>query len=382
MQLKLKELQRVAKATIKEEKFRNDLREELFRLFGPPVMVSKNYEVVAAATDEHLDLLEATGRLFARDLITTTVFLEAMQDKSTVVRKIAARLLPTKYVVKMTADRSSSVRCAAAKRLPYKIVKEAVKRNPGDDQLATIARSKRVSESGIPTPKVSDDPFDMYGDEALGLATKQNPGPELSEEWYKRLATKLCKEYGSNLEGQWEEILATRVVASHYATSGIKIDRDRLLKSIYDCLESRDDAVLGEGSLKLLARTLRNASHLDEVALPVIDDAVNPVVELTESNLSSSQYIKRAEEIFSIKKSAVPAGIKKYRIGEGHNFETLIPVNGKVPDGKITAVEERALDGYVSRWNDHQSVKGEPYRIEWSPSPGDASRIGFHVELK
>lgn len=381
MQLKLKELQRVAKETMKEEKFRNALREEFFRLFGPPVMVSKKCEKVAEAVDEHLDFLEAVAQEVPRDQISTPLFVEAATCNSAVIRRVAARLLPERYTIKLLSDPSSSVRHAAAKRLPYNIVKEAVKRYP-DDQMIMIAKAKRLAEAGLPKPKEATEPFDIYGDEPLGNAVKQHPGVGLSDEWYERLASKLCKEYGSNLEGQWEEVLATRVAASHYATSGVKLDRDKLLKSIYACLKDRDDAVLGETSLKSIAKSLLESASLDDEMLPVVEEIEDPLAKLIEVDHSSAQYVKIAEQIFDIKKSVVPAGIKKYRIGEGHKVETHIPVKGKVPGGRITSSVEKVLDNYVGHWNNQQSLKGEPYRMNWFPNPTDAGFVGFHVELK
>ena len=62
--------------------------------------------------------------------------------------------------------------------------------------------------------------------------------------------------------------------------------------------------------------------------------------------------------------------------------ETLVPVKGKIPGGKITHLVEKALDGYISNWNGQQAMKGEPYRLSWSPNPMDAGSVGFHVELK
>lgn len=252
-------------------------------------------------------------------------------------------------------------------------------RYPGDDQLRTIARGKKLKEAGLPKPKVVDEPFDMYGDAPMGR------GPEVEEDmqdsWYERMAHKLCSQYGGNLEHQWEETLATRVAASHYATSGAKIDRDKLLKAIYKCLEERDEAVLGEGSLRTIAARLRSESHLEESVMPVIEIKSDEIDELLESDLSSVQYVERAEKIFGVKKSSVPSGIKKYRIGEGVSGETLIPVKGRVPNG-IDARSERALDAYVDHWNRQQSIRGEPYKLSWSPNPAGIDLVGFQLELK
>lgn len=384
MHLKLEELQRVAKKTIKEEQKHASIRDELFRVFGPPVMVSKNCERVAEAVNEQLDLSESSGRNVQRSVVKTSVLVEASLSSSAAVRKVAARLLPAKMAARLLNDPSSSVRCAAAKRLPFEALKESIKRFPNDDQLRAIFRQKKLNEAGLPKPKEVDEPFDMYGEEPLGDAVKTRVSDkDLPDTWYERLAHKLCSDYGGNLEGQWEETLATRVVASHYSTTGVKLDREKLLKCIYDCIEEREEAVLGEGSLKSIAARLLRESYMDESVMPIFDEVRNdPVADLLESNFSSAQYIDEAEKLFFVRKSTVPAGIKKYRIGEGTHIETLVPVNGKIPGGSITPTVEQALDRYVDSWNKRQALSGEPYRLSWGPHASGIDMVGFNLQLK
>lgn len=383
MHLKLEELQRVAKKTIKEEQKYTTIREELFRVFGPPVMVSKNCEKVAEAVNEQLDLFESTGREVQRSSVKISVLVEAASSNSAVVRKVAARLLPVKMSSRLLNDQSSAVRCAAAKRLPYNVVREALKKFPNDDQMSSIVRQKKILEAGLPKPKEIDEPFDMYGEEPLGDAVKTKVSDkDLPDSWYERLAHKLCAEYGGNLEGNWEETIATRIVASYFSTTGVKLDREKLLKSIYDCIKAREEDVLGEGSLKAIAARLLKESHLDDKAFDVIEEVDDPVKDLLESNYSSAQYVEEAEKIFSIRKSTVPSGIKKYRLGEGSHVETLIPVNGRVPGGLMSVTVENALDRYVDSWNKRQALNGEPYRLSWGPHGSSFDMIGFNLQLK
>ena len=381
MQLKLEELQRVAKKTIKEEKSNALLREELFRVLGPSVMVSNNSVNVAEASNEQIDLLESTGRPVKREQFKVSVLLEASTHKSSHVRKLAARLLPEKMVIKMMHDPSSEVRHAAARRLPAKLVQEAIRRHPSDDELRIILRQRKLLEAGLPTPKAVDEPFDMYGDKPMGTAAKTRQEEDFSDEWYERMANKICSEYGATIEHQWEEALATRIVASQYAVSGVKIDRDKLLKAIYGCIESREAKVVGESSLRAIASRLRRESLMETAAMPVIESYEDPFSSLLESSISSSEFIERADKILSVKKSVVPAGIKKYRLGEGSNRETLIPVNARVVGG-LNEKTERVLDAYVSHWNNQQSLRGEPYRINWGPHPTALDMVGFNMELK
>ena len=383
MHLKLEELRRVAKRTIKETKNSSELREELFRVFGPPVMVSERCDLVAAAANEVLDLMEATGRSIPHGRVRTSLLIESCRDKSVDVRKLAARLLPQKLASRLLDDPASTVRCAAARRLPHALVKEAVRNHPSDDQLRVISRQKRLEEAGLPDPKASDEPFDMYGEPLDGAMRQKNPLKDMPDTWYDRLAHKLCSDYGTNLEGQWEEILATRVVASHFSTTGVKLDRDKLLKAIHGCIKDREDAVVAEGSLKSIAARLLRESYLDAGVIPIVEeDSRDPLGELLETDCSSSEFVARAEALFEVRKSIVPAGFKKYRIGEGHNFETQIPVKGKIPGGRVTSTVEKALDGYVTHWNKFQAVRGEPFRLSWAPNPMDAGSVAFHLELK
>lgn len=383
MHLKLEELQRVAKETIKEEQNNKSLREELFRVLGPSVMVSKNCEKVTIAANEQLDLLESLNRPVDRNEFKTSVLIEAAKSKFSSARKIAARLLPERIAARLLTDPSSSVRCAAARRSSYILVKEAFKRFPNDDQLRTITREKRLHEAGLAAPEVVDEPFDMYGEEPLGASVKQKITGDLPDTWYERLAHKICSEYGGNLEGQWEEIIATRIVASHFSTTGVRLDRDKLLKLIYDCIKTREDAVLEEGSLKSISARLMRESYLDEAVLAIHDEERNnPVADLLESNFSSAQYVEEAEKLFSIRKSIVPAGIKKYRLGEGSHVETMIPVNGKIPGDKMDATSESALDRYVESWNKRQAISGEPYVLSWGPHGSGINMVGFHLQLK
>lgn len=384
MQLKLKELQTVAKATIKEERSLNNLRDEMFRVLGPAVMMPGSHAYLATQFNERLDLLESTGRAPRQGSFKNSVLLEIANSKIPDVRKLAARLLPERYVHKYLSDPSSAVRCAAARRLPLSVLKEAIRRDPSDHNLISIAKQKRLQEAGLPAPKPVTEPFDMHGEEPLGDAVKGHQEEKFSDEWYMRMAHKLCAEYGTNLEGNWEEILATRIAASYKATSHVIIDREKLLKAIYDCIKEREDVILGEGSLSMLARRLRKEAHLDEAIMPILEEnIVDPVTELVESFMSSQAYIEKAEMLFGIKKSSIPASIKKHRLGESNMKETGVPVLGKLPAGEtFNPKVETALDKYIDSWNSQQKLSGEPYRLSWSPHPAALNMVGFNLELK
>lgn len=382
MRLKLKELDAVVKEAVRDEKAYAAFRNEVIRVLGPAADIAERIDRFADFANDRLDVLEATSRPVSP--ARASVLLEVANSQHASVRKLAARLLPTRYASRFLMDSSSSVRCAAAQRLPYSLVKESVKRFPLDDQLKSISRAKRrLDEAGLAKPKEDDKEFDMYGDGPLTAAKQDAGDDDITDGWYKRTARKLCREYGTNIEGQWEEILATRVAASTYATSGVSIDRDKLLKSIYDCLKEREEVVLGEGSLSGLVARLRKDAFLDESVFPVIEESSNPVTDLLTSSLSSSAFVEAAEKVFSVRKSNVPAGIKKYHIGEGANRTTAVPVLGRLPVGlSLDASTERALDVYVESWNKQQAMSGEPYVLSWTPHPASHDAIGFNVTLK
>ena len=109
----------------------------------------------------------------------------------------------------------------------------------------------------------------------------------------------------------------------------------------------------------------------------------DPVQDLIESDLSSIEYVNKANSVFRIKESIMPPGIKKYRVTEGNRTELRLPCKGSIPNGKsITRLEEKALDMYVRRWNDVQAQRGEPVRINWTPNPSNANTFTFSAELK
>lgn len=379
MSLRFNRLQLVVKEEVKREKSQRMLRDELFRVLGAPIMVSESSEEVFRAANDRLDVLEATGRFPRSDKFKHSILLEAASNGSAEVRKLAARLLPERHAKKFLNDSESTVRCAAAQHVSMSLLDEAHKRFPNDDQLTTVIKSRRLAEAGLPAPEVDDEPFDMYGEERLEAA-KQQPGDDLSKNWYKRLAADLCKKYGTNLEGQWEEIAAT-VHANAHASFGTKVDRDQLLQAIYDRLEEREEAVLDEGFLRRTASRLRS-EELNESFMPIIPEDVDAVTKLLESHGGSTQYIVNFESLFNVRKSTIPANIRKHRLDESQVGTTETPVLADVPGGSFTPVVEKALDSYVKHWNTRQAIVGEPYRLSWSPHPSDTSLVGFALELK
>lgn len=383
MNLGLKQLQRVVKSTLKEEKSMKAFVEELRRSLGPGIMVSNKLREIAVAANEQLDIMEASGRPIDKGLLRVSVILEASSSSLPQVRKLAARLLPTKFSSRLIFDPDSSVRCAAAKSAPVNLVKEAAKRFPRDYELNAISHDKLLHEAGLPTPAITDDEFDMYGDGSMKSVAKlavQYAGEDFPDSWYDRMAHKICKEYGGNLEGNWEEKIATNFCSHTYATNGVIIDRDKLLQAIFDCIEERENEVVKENHGANITAHL-NKEDLDEAFMPIVEEEIDPIADLLEGNFSNADLIERVESFFKVKKANLPPGIKKYRVNEGFRGDTQIPVNARVPGG-FNSKSEKILDMYVSAWNKQQARLGEPYQLSWTPHSTTIDMVGFDVQLK
>jgi hypothetical protein len=374
MRLKLRELQKVVNQTLMEERTVDALRKEVSRVLGPSIFTDVKLEALAESVNDRIDVLERTGR-GSQVNFKPALLLKFADNQNAEVRRMVARVIPEQFLSKFRSDRDPAVRHAAARRLPLQVIKEMMKRTPNDDELRQIYREKMIVESGIPTPLVLDEPFDMYG-KKLGDAVKQPAGPELSDQWYSMTAHKAISDYNHNIEGQWDEHWAHRFCASIKATSGVEVDGKKLWNEIQKQLKDRDDRTLERYSLKEVARRLRES--FDDV-----QETVDPVESLASSNLSGSEFLREAARVFSIRESTMPRALHKYRFVEGKTFELKIPCTGKIPGRRnITSLDERVLDTYVKRWNDAQTQAGEPVRIDWAPNPNAMGSISFNVELK
>jgi len=120
---------------------------------------------------------------------------------------------------------------------------------------------------------------------------------------------------------------------------------------------------------------------LNEAFMPIVEEKEDPIADLLESNLSSVELIEKVESLFRVRKAHLPPGIKKYRVNEGFNGDTQIPVNARVPGG-FNSKSERVLDMYVSAWNKQQTRRGEPYQLSWTPHSTTANMVGFDIQLK
>jgi len=374
MGLKLNELQKVVKNVVKNERNIDALRGEIVRTLGHTILVSRGLERMAESANERLDILEATDKSYEK--IRPALLLKFIDSSSPEVRKLVARLLPESFLKPLMKDSDPAVRATVARRLPTHLVSEMTRRFPKDDTLRQISKAKKLLEAGLPTPEIEDEEFDMYGLEPIGDVFGDVDYPDLTDAWYDTLALKILNMYGRNIEEQWEEATVHRYVDS-MASMGVEVDRQRLLDAVYDLLEQRADAVLEENSLASIAARLR----LEEtVVMPVISESIDPVQQLIESRPSPSDYIKKFEELFSVKyvNSKNPAAAI---MTEG-TTRVVHPVSARLFNKSIRNVDEKAIDAYVNAWNSRNKMKGENYyKLAWAQGDVDGL-VNFHLELK
>lgn len=386
MRLRLEELQKVVKRALDEERAVEALRAEVNRVLGPAVIAEGKVEQVAEAANNRIDVLERTGRA-SRLSFKPSVMSRFLDHTHPEVRKFAARVVPEKFLGRMVNDNNHAVRAAVARRLPLRAVSEMLKKFPKDDEVRVIYRQKRIAEAGIKQPTVEPIAKDPVEDkERLGDSVKQDEGSELSELWYREKALRFLSDYGTNIEDNWEELLARRYAASVKATAGVEIDESKLLKAIKEVLKEREDRALERTALKETVAWLRSQEErelLQEAAMPVISEDVDEVRELLEGNLTPTTYLSQASQLFRIQEATIPAGIRKHRLGERNARQASAPVIGYLPHrGAFRAVDERALDQYCKHWNDRQELQGEPLKLEWSNHPEAINKISFNVVLR
>jgi hypothetical protein len=255
------------------------------------------------------------------------------------------------------------------------MVKEMVRRFPNDDNLRSIEKTKRLMEKGLPSPKIEEEYFDMYGEEPLGNAYDDVEHPGLTDAWYDTLALKIFNMYGRNIESQWEEDTVHRYVDS-ISSMHVDVDREKLLKKVYELLDSRDEKVVKESTLKNLAARLRLE---DEEVMPVIPETVDPVEEMLSSRLSNHEYVSRFEKTFFVEHKATKTPDYLNEICEGTGI-VFHPAQAKIPSQSLRPIDERALDTYVKAWNFKESKS--LYRLTWSPDQERIDLVNFHLELK
>jgi len=373
MGLRLNELRKVEKNVVKKEKNIDSLREEIIRTLGPTIIVSRGLERMAESANERLDILAATDKPFEK--IRPALLLKFINSTSSEVRKMVARLLPESFLKLFINDPDASVRIAVARRLPLSLVTEMLHKFPKDNTLRSIVKTKKLAEAGLPTPDINDEEFDIYGREPIGNVV-DDVDFEFTDAWYQTTAMKIINTYGRNIEEQWEEISVDRYVKS-MLSMGVVVDSKKLIDAVYDILEQTAAPSLEENSLASLASRLR---FDDTEVMPVLSEIIDPVQQLLSSKVSTSDYIKKFEEIFAVDftTSQNPAA---FVMVESPNQVTH-PKSAVLLSNSTRSIDECAIDKYVKAWNMKNKINGETYyQLAWSPYVVNR-QINFRLESK
>lgn len=374
MQLKLKKLQGIVKETMKKEKAAHQLMREAVQVFGPSVEVSSVPQKVFAAINDQLSIMESRGQDLPVGALKVSSLLAAAET-SKEARKMAARLLPEKYAVKFLSDKDSSVRCAVANRLSYYQLTETLRRFPSDDQLSTIASRKLLNEAGIPTPKVEDEHFDMYGDGPIGEVLDGYEPEDLTDGWYKRTALKIFDDYRGRLDGNWKHLAISRLCSSIYATSGIKVDAMKLREILDEICEEKGDLKEGFYLNQIKERLLNESSDQETDVMPILEESffIDSVKDLLKENASKVSFINSADKLFNVTHDVIEESLKS---GDVQDVE--VPQFGRLPSGySWNSTAEKALDRYVDSWNSRANARGSNCKISWNY--GFDTKINFSV---
>jgi len=372
MQLKLKKLQNIVKEAMKKEKSALQLMRECLQVFGPSVNVSSDPRRVFAAVNDKLSIMESRGQDLPVGSIRNSILLSA-SETSKEARKLAARLLPEHHAFRFLVDRDTNVRCAAAKRFSHDQLREALQMYPFDDQLHTIAQRKKLFEAGLPKPKEVDPHLDIYGDGSLGEVLDGYEPDDLTDGWYKRTAKKIYDDYSGRLDGNWRNLAVSRLCASVFATSGVKIDPMKLhqeLAKIDNLADSLGESYDPDPSLSVLFESVGS----DAPVIPVLEEQyfVNSVKSLLTESSTRASYISSAEKVFSVTHAIIVDSLDE---------EIEVPCNGMLPEGVSWDVStEKALDRYVRSWNERSTSRGSKARVAWGCSFNDS--VEFSVVSK
>lgn len=365
MTLKLRQLQDVVNETVGKAKIVDVLKESVLAATGFSINSTADVDYVCYQINEILDVSEQKGEDVNLGL-KTSLLKKLQESHSFEARKLAARSLPLNVATSMRFDVDPSVRAAVCRRLPVKMLLEVTQRYPNDFEVHHILEAKKKQEAAK---------------KKMGDASRPLFQAELSDTWYADKARRFLDDYGTNIEYQWEEPLIQRYCSSLKATSGIDLDVDKFYKILMKIIDEKHEDALTDSEIRKMRKMMRErgiseSADYEAHSADQVEDVLRSITNSKESNVS---FLKRVDEVLSIKRASLPAAIMKYRIADG---EVSIPLKGIVPGGKLTPLAEQALDTYVSKWNALQEQRGEPLKLSWNPDPGSAAGITFSVILR
>ena len=360
MSLKFGQLKEVADGVIKRQKLLDAVTTEARDTFGPFISTCADLSRVCDEILNRSDLLEARGRPYAHHFKTSTL-KKLLESGVQPARLVAARFLPVDLTKDLATDRDPDIRYEACKRLPADVVKEASESYPADFGVKMLLEAK--------APAHDSEHLHMYDKKRMGKAARPAIQPDFTDAFYHTHALKAVQDYGTNVEGQWEEVYVKRYCSSYTQTTGIEIDAGKLYKSVMAVLKKKDDDALTQGELKRLEKLHRMRESAERVSGPSEGQAV----------ASSSDFIKRVNESFRVRQAMMPAGLRKYTVSSG---DFMVPMKATAPGGVLTYDIERTLDDYVSRWNATMQLVGESVQLSWTPDPVSAGGVCFNLVIK
>lgn len=364
MTLKLRDLQAVVDTAVKKRKVVDILKESVLSSTGFIIDTAGSLDYVCYQVNEILDANAARG-IDSQPELRTSLLKKLQESRSFEARKLAARLLPTNIATSLVFDINSSVRAAAAWRLPTAVVKEALQRYPNDFELQYIFEKKNKEEK-----------------KKMGTAARPMFQAELSDTWYADKARRFLDEYGTNIEYQWEEPLIQRYCSSLKMTSGIDLDVEKFYKILMKLIEEKEELALTDAEIRRMRKLIRDRGISESTERgnnEIAENAEDVLRSIANSHESSVAFLKRANDVLKIKEAVMPAAIRKYNISNGN---ISVPLKGRIPGGKLTALAEQTFDTYISKWNTLQEQRGEPLKLSWDPDPSDAGGVTFSVVLR
>lgn len=369
MSLSFGQLKEVADSVIKQQKLLDAVVTEARATFGPVISTRTDLSRVCSEILDRSDLLEARGVEMQHGFKTATL-KKLLESNLQVARIVAARFLPPGLAKDLAFDRDPDVRYEACKRMPADVLKEAVGNYPADFGVKMLLEKK--------TPAHDSEHLHMYDKKRMGKAARPETQPEFSDTFYHTHALKAMQDYGTNIEGQWEETYVKRYCASYcsfYKPMGVMLDVDKLYDAVKEVMRKKEDDAMTQGELKRLEKLHRMRESKEVFQQEHVDSAE----ALMSESMAPGDFVERVNKLFKVREAALPSGLRKHSVGMG---ELLIPVKAYIPGAKLSYVVENALDSYVSKWNDRQALIGESFKLSWHPDPTDAGRVCFSVTLR
>jgi hypothetical protein len=147
------------------------------------------------------------------------------------------------------------------------------------EQIAEAARQER---------------FDINRGKKFHDAASQKAVPGLSKLWYENQAHQFVHDYGKEIEDGWEEKAVNSFCNAYKFSSGIEIDREKLIEAIKTVLKKRQDSFLEVKpvSLKEISRSLRQEALVEERLEKVIKSSAGDLLTeaIIDNRLSLNEY--------------------------------------------------------------------------------------------